>query len=101
VGDLGPITLNKTTIRSLLDGGQGVRDYLVEDANRVLDQARSLAPVGSGDYQASLHIADYHTDRLVINVISTLPYARQVEREHSVLSKALGASQGEIVRRRI
>jgi hypothetical protein len=94
MAELGPIKLNSATIQEILDGGVGMRDKLLADAQRVLGRARAAAPVDSGDYQRSLHIEETHTDRLVIRVVSDSPYARAVERKHRVLGKALAASSG-------
>jgi hypothetical protein len=56
--------------------------------------------VKSGAYRDSLHLEATVHDRLVIRVVADVPYAKIVERKHSTLARALGASSGKKGRKR-
>ena len=84
--------LNHSGIQSYLDGGHGVSSLLHSKAQAVLSAAQGSAPVDSGDYQASLHIEEDHTDRMVVRVVADVPYSHVVEADQGVLSRALGAA---------
>lgn len=60
----------------------------------VLGAAKSGAPVVSGEYRDSLHLEHDHTDRNVVRVVAGAPYSMQVEAEHGVLARAVGAIGG-------
>ena len=78
-------------MRALLND-DGVRAELTARAGRVLDAAQAGAPVKTGAYRDSLHIAQGTTDRAAVAVGSDVPYALRVEAEHGVLARALGAA---------
>jgi D-ribose pyranose/furanose isomerase RbsD len=68
------------------------RTMLTSKAEAVLSAAQSSAPVDSGDYQASLDIVQATTDRAVVRVAATVPYANVVEANTGNLARALDAA---------
>jgi hypothetical protein len=93
---VGPVKLNSATLRSILNGGEGMDKVLHSEAEKVLERARETAPIGeTGDYYRSLHLEEQRTtDRLVIRVGASVWYAQFVEAAHHTLTKALAASVG-------
>ena len=92
---VGRVSLNRGTIRDLLNGGMGMDEVLREDAQKVLSRARGLAPVDTGEYRGSIRLEVDQTDRMVVRVVATDRKSNVIEHEHAVLAKALGASAGE------
>lgn len=88
------VKLNSKAIQSLLDGDEGVREMLMERAQRVLSAAESSAPVKSGTYRDRLGITEDHTDRLALRVGSSAPHAGLVEARHGTMARALDAAGG-------
>lgn len=72
----------------------GVRERLREIGGRVLEQARSTAPVATGAYRDSLELVEDTTDRAVVRVGSPLPYAPSIEARTGHLARALDAAGG-------
>ncbi|MDR2703187.1 MAG: HK97 gp10 family phage protein [Cellulomonadaceae bacterium] len=105
-GDLGPVRLNRNTMNLLLSGGLGIDAVLREDAQKVLDKARAIAPVDSGEYRDSLHIESFirrersGTTRKIYRVVASAPHSRLVEFQASTLAKAANAPMGRRGRRR-
>lgn len=91
----GRVSLNRGTIRDLLNGGMGMDEVLREDAQKVLSRALGLAPVDTGMYRESIRLEVDQTDRMVVRVVATDRKSNVIEHEHAVLAKALGASAGE------
>lgn len=88
------ITLNHKSVQDLLDGDGGVREILMERAQRVLAKAQVDAPVQTGNYKSGLGISEDHTDRLAIRVGSNSPHAHLVEAKHGTMARALDAAGG-------
>lgn len=88
------IKLNSKAVQALLDGEEGVRELLMERAERVLAKAEASAPVKTGNYKAGLGISEDHTDRLALRVGSSAPHAHLVEAKHGTLARALDAAGG-------
>lgn len=83
--------LNSRTVQEYLDGRYGVQGVLDAEAAKVLDRARGLAPVDTGEYRASLHVVTGHPhDRMAKRVTSSAPHGLVVEARDGVLAKALG-----------
>lgn len=87
------VRLNSGEIQSYLDGGHGVDALLHQAASQVLSAAQSAAPVESGEYQASLHVEEDRTDRLVVRVVADAPHALVVEARDGVLARAIDAAR--------
>lgn len=87
------IKLNSAGIKKLLNSS-GVRADLTSRAERVLSAAESSAPVASGEYRDSLHLAQDTTDRAVVRVASDAPHALVVEANTGNLSRALDSAGG-------
>ena len=83
------IKINSRGIQSYLDGGGGVRELLRSHAEPVLAAAQADPHDASGAYEASLHIEEARTDRLVVRVVAGVPYSHVVEANFGVLSRAL------------
>jgi len=94
-GAIGPVELNSKTIQEMLDGGYGVAQMLDAEGSAVLSAALASAPVVTGNYVSHMFIRTSHTDRMLVQVGNDAEYAKSVERRHSVLTKALGASSGK------
>jgi hypothetical protein len=88
------VNLNGAAIQSLLDGGEGVHEMLMERAQRVLSAAEASAPVLSGEFKSRLGVTEDHTDRLVLRVGSSAPHAHLVEAKHGTMARALDAAGG-------
>lgn len=87
------ITLNHRGVDELLKSSD-VRDELTTRADRALTAARASAPVATGSYRASLHIEHDTTDRAVVRVVASVPYAINVEADTGTLARALDAAGG-------
>lgn len=88
------LKLNSRAIQALLDGGSGMREILMERAQRVLAKAEADAPVRTGTYKSRLAITEDHTDRLALRVGSSAPHAHLVEATHGTMARALDAAGG-------
>lgn len=86
------VKINSREIQSYLDGGHGVDALLRSHAEPVLAAAQADPHDASGAYEASLHIEEDHTDRLVLRVVADVPYAMVQEARYGVLSRALDAA---------
>lgn len=86
--------VNRAAVEALLRT-QGVR-VADEAANRVLDRARSTAPVKTGAYRAGLTVQHATTPngRPAVNVGSTARHARFVEADTGNLVRATQAAKG-------
>ncbi len=84
-----PFRLNSAGMEALLKSDR-VREVVRARAEDVLAAAKSSAPVESGGYRDSLRLVDDETDRAVVRVTATVPYARKVEARYGVLSRAMG-----------
>lgn len=80
IGDL----LNSREVRNDLEGRGQV----------VLQSAKSQAPVETGAYRDSIALRVTTTDRVVVQVVATVPYAVYVESDRGVLVRALSAAGG-------
>ena len=79
----------------------GVVDKVMEEARKVRDHARTIAPVASGAYRDSIEVTESSTKlkrdrkpRFAANIGSDLPYAVAVEAHHGTLVRALDAAGG-------
>ena len=70
-----------------------VRAELTGRAEKVLAQAKSTAPVVSGDYQSGLHIVQLTTDRAVVEVQGGSDHDWEVEAATGNLGRALDAAK--------
>lgn len=86
------VKLNSAGVAALLKD-EGVRDYLLELAERVADAARATAPVETGAYMNSIHAYTDTTDRAVGRVGSDVEHALVVQAKTGNLSKALDAAR--------
>jgi hypothetical protein len=86
------VRLNSSEVQSYLDGSHGVREMLRGKAEQVLAAAQADPHDASGDYEASLEIAEDRTDRLVFRVGSSIEYVYVQEARYGVLSRALDAA---------
>jgi D-ribose pyranose/furanose isomerase RbsD len=73
---------------------EDIRAELHRRGEPVLAAAQESAPVASGAYKASLFLADDTTDRAVVRVGATVPYAMVVEARTGNLVRALDAGGG-------
>lgn len=69
-----------------------VRDDLTERAEAVAAQARSTAPVASGEYRDSIEVIQDTTDRVAVRVASTAAHGLIVEAKTGNLARALDAA---------
>lgn len=86
------VIVDHDEIASYLSGNGGISEMLEEKGQQVLEQARSTAPVSSGEYVTSLQMWTATTDRLVVRVGSDSPHAWAVEHRHGTLARALDAA---------
>lgn len=86
------IRLNHPGIQSYLDGGGGVREILHGHAQNVLAAAQADPHDDTGAYEAGLHIAEAHTDRLVVRVVSGDFKGHILEARYGILSRALDSA---------
>lgn len=82
------VRLNSSGMAALLRS-DGVRAILRAKAAPILSRAQATAPVDSGDYRASLRMWDDTTDRAVVRVGSSVPYAAVVQANTGHLSRTL------------
>jgi hypothetical protein len=87
------VVLNSPGMRELLTS-DGVRADLERRAEAVAAQARSTAPVQTGDYRDGIEVFGDTTDRAVVRVGSTVRYAPLVEAKTGNLARALDAAGG-------
>lgn len=83
------VTLNRRGIREVLRS-EGVRKALRGASAGVLAEAQATAPVETGAYRDGLTTWDDTTDRAVVRVGSTVPYAAVVEASTGNLVRAAG-----------
>ena len=91
---VGEVELNHETMKRLLDGDLGMAAVLQAEGSKILATAQATAPVVTGNYLAHMFMRTAHTDRMLVQVGNSVWYANAVEKKHSVLTKALGASIG-------
>lgn len=89
MGAFSRFKLNHGGIQSYLDGDHGVSSLVRGEAAKVLAAAQAGAPVDSGAYQASLHLEETRTDRLVVRVVADVDYAMIVEANTGNLARSL------------
>ena len=87
------IEINVAGIGELLKSGE-LRSALMARQTRVLEAARSSAPVETGAYQSSLHIEQVTLDRAVVRVVADSEDALEVEARTGNLARAFGAAGG-------
>lgn len=88
------IQLNSRGMASLLKD-EGVRDDLTRRMERALSQARSTAPVRTGNYRDGLRLIQSTTDRVAVRLAGTAPHSHLVEARTGNLAKALDAAGGD------
>lgn len=87
------VTLNHAGMRELLRS-RGVESEMLRRAEHVAARARSIAPVVSGDYKASIRAETVkHPSRVVGRATAHIEYAYQVEAAHRVLGRAIDAAR--------
>lgn len=84
------VTLNSVGVAELLHA-PGVRAMLTAKAESVAGRARAISPVDTGAYAASIHVVQATTDRAVVRVAASVPYALGVESRTGTLARALSA----------
>lgn len=87
-------TWNSAAAQAILDGQGGTRALLHTKAQAVLAAARDSAPVDTGEYRNGLHVAEAHTDRLVVRVVASDRKGFILEAKYGILSSALDAAGG-------
>ena len=85
------VKLNSGGMKALLND-PGVRADLTRRAGLVEAAAKASAPVTSGAYRDSIQIIQATTDRAVVRVGASVPYAANIEAGSGNLSRALGAA---------
>lgn len=86
------VTLNSAGMAELLRSAE-VAACLHGLGSKVLDAAKSSAPVRSGTYKASLGIREvHHPSRVVVQVYAGASYAMIVEARSGTLTAALDAA---------
>lgn len=70
-----------------------VRRTCTERAERVLEAARSKAPVVTGEYRDGLTLEQVTTDRAVSRVVGTAAHSLAVEANTGNLARALDAAR--------
>lgn len=93
MSDLLRFVLNRRGVRQLLNS-DGTRSIITIRAERVLNRARSSAPVATGAYRASLHLVQASTDRAVTRVTADADHALVVEARTGNLARALDGAGG-------
>jgi len=86
------VKLNHGGMAALLKSDE-VRAMLTGKAEAVLASAQASAPVVTGNYRASLEIAQDTTDRAVVRVVARAPHSHLVEANHGTLARALDAAR--------
>jgi len=96
-GELGPVRLNRATMKYLLNGGLGMQELLRADAEAIAARARAIADGFrvSGEYADSIRVEQDKTDRARFRIIATARHVPFVERKHSVLARAVSAGQSK------
>jgi type V secretory pathway adhesin AidA len=82
------VKLNHRGMRDLLNSS-AARAALEGPAQSVLVRAKATAPVDTGAYRDSLHIAEDRTDRVVLRIGSNLDYATTIQANTGHLARAL------------
>lgn len=90
---LAKFSLNHGGMGALLKS-EGVRSFVTSRAERVLDAAKSSAPVDTGAYRDGLHIIQATTDRAVVRVAGSTDHDLVVEAKTGNLARALDAAGG-------
>ena len=76
--------------------GWGMKSVVEDEAGKIIDRARYIAPYDDGDYVASLRVDTTTTDpfqfgpRVVGLAQATVEYAMDVESRHLVMTRAAG-----------
>lgn len=95
---MGRVRVNDAEVARLARGEgryDGVRRDLEERAERVLTQARQLAPVVTGEYRDNLYVQVDEVDgALRVAIAGNSDHDFQVEADYGVLSRALDAAGG-------
>jgi hypothetical protein len=86
------VKVNGHALQEYLDGKHGVEQILREKAERVLAAAQADPHDDTGAYEAGLHIAEDHTDRLVLRVVSGDWKGHILEARYGILARALDAA---------
>lgn len=88
------VRLNSRQVRKALTSNEIVSE-LDEVAQRILEDAKSRAPVSTGAYRDSLKVVHDVTDRAVVRVVADIEYGLAVEAKEAVLGVALNANHKE------
>lgn len=84
------VKLNHRGMEQMLKS-EGVAREVHRRAEHIASNAKSFAPVASGDYRDSIDVVDDVTDRAVSRVVVRVPYALDVEARHAPLGRAANA----------
>lgn len=87
------VELNHAGMEQLLKSAE-LAAHLRDRGARVADAIRATAPVITGQYRDGVTVIEEVTDRAVVRIGSTAPYADQVEAEHGTVARALDAAGG-------
>lgn len=90
-GTVDRLVMNHAGMRELAKS-PGVADALRAPAARVEAAAKASAPVVIGAYRDSIRAWSTTTDRAVVRVGSSVPYAMAVEARTGNLARALGTA---------
>lgn len=85
------VRLDSRAVQQALTSNEVVA-ALDEVAQRILEDAKSRAPVSTGAYRDSLKIVHDITDRSVVRIIADIDYGLAVEAKEAVLGVALNAN---------
>jgi hypothetical protein len=85
------IVLKSAGFEDMLKSSE-VRALLTDHAENVLSAAKADPHDDSGAYEASLHIEQATTDRAVVRVVASVPYAHVLEANYGILSRALDSA---------
>jgi hypothetical protein len=87
----GWVTNDSAGIREILNGPE-VRAQLVAIGERAAQNARAAAPVVTGAFRDGIRVNTRPSRdgaRTIVEVGSTVPYARRVEAAHGVMARAM------------
>lgn len=84
------LKLNRSGMAELLKDDE-IRELTKDAAMNVLSEAIRTAPVKTGSYRDSLHMAPDETDRTVWRIRSDAPHAHLIEARTGHLAKSLGS----------
>ena len=75
-----------------LGNSAAVEQIVVDAAKSVAERARSIAPVDTGEYAASIKVRIKRTrHRVVAEIVATAEHSMFVESQSGTLARALGA----------